>query len=58
MIVFNDVSKAGSGFDVDTNEVVIIDRKVEKRLPLMSKDDVAMALFDRIKELKDNGTAE
>ncbi|WP_333655017.1 bifunctional phosphopantothenoylcysteine decarboxylase/phosphopantothenate--cysteine ligase CoaBC [Dissulfurispira sp.] len=58
MIVFNDVSKAGSGFDVDTSEVVIIDRKVEKRLPLMSKDDVAMALFDRIKELKDNGTAE
>jgi phosphopantothenoylcysteine decarboxylase/phosphopantothenate--cysteine ligase len=58
MIVFNDVSKAGSGFDVDTNEVVIIDRKVEKRLPLMSKDDVAMALFDRIKELKDNGTTE
>lgn len=55
MIVFNDVSKAGSGFDVDTNEVVIIDRKIEKKLPLMSKDDVAMALFDRIKELKDNG---
>jgi phosphopantothenoylcysteine decarboxylase/phosphopantothenate--cysteine ligase len=54
MIVFNDVSKAGSGFDVDTNEVVIIDRKVERKLPLMSKDDVAMAMFDRIVELKYN----
>ncbi|MDA8214703.1 MAG: bifunctional phosphopantothenoylcysteine decarboxylase/phosphopantothenate--cysteine ligase CoaBC [Nitrospiraceae bacterium] len=54
VIVFNDVSKKGSGFDVDTNEVVIIDKKAEKRLPLMSKDDVAIALFDRIIELKYN----
>lgn len=55
IIVFNDVSKTGSGFDVDTNEVVIIDRKNDNTLPLMTKEDVAMALFDRIKELKDNG---
>lgn len=52
MIVFNDVTKAGSGFDTDTNEVVIIDRKDEKKLPLMSKEDVAVALFDRIIELR------
>lgn len=58
MIVFNDVSKTGSGFDVDTNEVVIIDRKSEIGLPLMTKEEVADALFDRIKELKDNGTVE
>lgn len=54
MIVFNDVTMAGSGFDTDTNEVVIIDRKGEKKLPMMSKEDVATALFDRIIELKNN----
>lgn len=54
MIVFNDVTIAGSGFDTDTNEVVIIDRKGEKKLPMMSKEDVATALFDRIIELKNN----
>lgn len=58
MIVFNDVSKEGSGFDVDTNEVVIIDKKSERKLPRMSKEDVAMALFDRIIELKNNGATE
>ena len=38
MIVANDVTKAGSGFGTDTNEVIIINSKgkVEK-LPLMSK---------------------
>ncbi len=52
MIVFNDVTKAGSGFDVDTNEVVIIDTKREKTLPLLTKEGVAEALFDRIAELR------
>ena len=54
MIVFNDVSKKGSGFDVDTNEVVIIDRERELKLPVMEKEDVAVAIFDRILELKYN----
>jgi phosphopantothenoylcysteine decarboxylase/phosphopantothenate--cysteine ligase len=54
MIVFNDVSRKGSGFDVDTNEVVIIDRERERTLPVMDKEDVAVAIFDRILELKYN----
>ena len=54
MIVFNDVSRKGSGFDVDTNEVVIIDRERERKLPVMDKEDVAVAIFDRILELKYN----
>ncbi len=54
MIVFNDVSRKGSGFDVDTNEVVIIDRERERKLPVMDKEDVAGAIFDRIIELKYN----
>lgn len=52
MIVFNDVSKAGAGFDVDTNEVVLVDRESETALPLMPKDDVAWEIFNRIKEIK------
>ena len=63
MIVFNDVSKAGSGFDADTNEVVIIYRDKEgeiheQPLRLMSKEDVASALFDMIASLKNEGTIE
>ncbi|HTZ18059.1 MAG TPA: bifunctional phosphopantothenoylcysteine decarboxylase/phosphopantothenate--cysteine ligase CoaBC [Dissulfurispiraceae bacterium] len=52
MIVFNDVSKKGSGFDVDTNEVTIIDIRGEKALAMMTKTEVASAIFDRIGELR------
>lgn len=57
MIVFNDVTKKGSGFDVDTNEVTIIyrdkdDTIFESPLPLMSKEDVAMTMFDMILKIK------
>ncbi len=52
MIIFNDITEAGSGFDVDTNRVVIIDRKKERKLPLMSKDSVADAILDRLVELR------
>ncbi|TAN44038.1 MAG: bifunctional phosphopantothenoylcysteine decarboxylase/phosphopantothenate--cysteine ligase CoaBC [Nitrospirae bacterium] len=53
MMVFNDVTKEGSGFDKDTNEVVILNRDksgniVEMPLPLMSKENVAAMIFDRI----------
>jgi len=52
LIVFNDVTEAGSGFDVDTNKVVLIDKKKESRLPLLAKDDVADAILDRIVRLR------
>ncbi len=54
MIVFNDITRKGAGFDVDTNEVIIIDRKQETKLPVMAKTAVANAIFDRIIELKYN----
>lgn len=46
MIVFNDVTEPGAGFEVDTNRVVIINRKKKNRLALMSKDAVADAILD------------
>jgi len=52
MIIFNDVAETGSGFDVDTNKVIIMDREKEISLPLMGKDSVAEAILDRLVELK------
>lgn len=52
MIIYNDVTQKGSGFDVDTNKVVIIDRKKEIRLPLLSKESVADAILDRLIEIR------
>ena len=52
LIVANDITAADSGFAVDTNRVVIIDRsgKVET-LPLLSKSEVAHRVLDRVAEL-------
>jgi phosphopantothenoylcysteine decarboxylase/phosphopantothenate--cysteine ligase len=52
MIIFNDVMVAGSGFDVDTNSVVILDREGEISLPILSKDSVAESILDRLVQLK------
>ncbi len=52
LIVFNDVTEPGSGFDFDTNKVTLIDRDAENALPLLEKDDVADAILDRVIKLK------
>ena len=53
MIVANDVTKEGSGFDGDTNIVTIIDHGGAIRsLPLMSKDEVADRIFDYLLTLR------
>jgi phosphopantothenoylcysteine decarboxylase/phosphopantothenate--cysteine ligase len=51
-IVANDITSPDSGFAVDTNRVIIIDRngKVD-RLPLMLKSEVAHRILDRVAEL-------
>ncbi len=48
MIVANDVSAAGAGFDVDTNIVTLITKDGAQALPLQSKTDVAHAILDKI----------
>ena len=53
MIVANDVTEAGAGFDVDTNIVrFLFADGSQEALPQMSKDEVAHALLDRVKRLK------
>ena len=51
MIVANDVTRPGAGFDVDTNIVTLITRKGEQALPLMSKAEVAGHILDHVLEL-------
>ncbi len=49
LIVLNEAGAPGAGFEVETNRVVLIDAQSgEEELPLMSKDDVAEAILDRI----------
>jgi phosphopantothenoylcysteine decarboxylase / phosphopantothenate---cysteine ligase len=52
MIVLNPADLPDAGFDVDTNRIVIIGPgDAEEALPLMSKDDAAEALLDRVAPL-------
>jgi phosphopantothenoylcysteine decarboxylase/phosphopantothenate--cysteine ligase len=53
LLVVNDVSKTGIGFEADDNEVVLLDREggvVE--LPRMAKLEVAGAILDRVLSLR------
>jgi len=53
MIVANDVTEAGSGFDVDTNAATILDCSGAARaLPLMTKEALADQIFDHLLLLK------
>jgi phosphopantothenoylcysteine decarboxylase/phosphopantothenate--cysteine ligase len=51
LVVANDVAAEGSGFDVDTNQVTLVDAHGSDALPLMSKDAVASAILDRVARL-------
>jgi phosphopantothenoylcysteine decarboxylase/phosphopantothenate--cysteine ligase len=49
LIVANDITEEGSGFGVDTNRVVLIDREMEvERLPLLTKYEVGHRIMDRV----------
>lgn len=52
MIVANDVTRPGAGFDVDTNIVTLITREEMIELPLMRKDEVADQILSRAVRLK------
>jgi len=53
-IVVNDVSRAGAGFDVDTNEVFVIDKAHNHtHIPLTTKEQAAHAILQIINTKKD-----
>lgn len=52
MIVFNDVTEEGAGFETDTNKVVLMDRKGKTETGLRSKDEIADIILDRYLKIK------
>ena len=47
LIVANDVTKAGAGFNVDTNIATLISREGQTEMPLQTKRSLAEAILDR-----------
>ena len=58
LIVANDVTTPGAGFEVETNAVTIIGADQEQTLPLQSKARVAEAILDRVEQLLKTRPAE
>ena len=52
MIVANDVTQPGAGFDVHTNIVTLITQADTTPLPLLTKDEVADRILDRALSLR------
>ncbi len=54
MIVANDVTAPGAGFDVDTNIVTFVTKDEMKALPMLKKSEVADRILTQILELRRN----
>jgi len=50
LVVANDVTKPGSGFDVETNEVTLVTAAGAEALPRMAKTAVAAVILDRAEQ--------
>ena len=55
MIVANSIKTEGAGFGTDTNVVTMITRDEEISLPLLSKEETAAHILDRIIALQKKG---
>ena len=51
LIAINDISKSDTGFESDTNQVILCDRKGFTELPFTSKEKTADFILDRIVQL-------
>ena len=52
IVAANSLRQEGAGFGVDTNVLTLITRDGEEELPMLTKDEAAHRLLDRIAELK------
>jgi phosphopantothenoylcysteine synthetase/decarboxylase len=52
LIIANDVSQPGIGFDSDENEVLLVYPEHTEALPLASKHEISLQLVDKITHLK------
>ncbi len=55
LVVVNDILGAATGFDVDTNQVLLVDGNGSRRLPLLSKVETANRIWDHVLTLNDSG---
>ena len=55
IVVANDITKEGAGFNTDTNIATILTASGEQELPLMSKRELADKILDEVVRLR-NGT--
>lgn len=51
MVVLNDVTERGAGFDTDTNIATLITAKDEQRVPIMQKRELADVILDKLLQL-------
>ena len=58
MIAANSLNTAGAGFKGDTNVVTLITRDSQLQLPLLSKEETAGRILDRILECMGEKTGE
>ncbi|MFA6483748.1 MAG: bifunctional phosphopantothenoylcysteine decarboxylase/phosphopantothenate--cysteine ligase CoaBC [Bacteroidales bacterium] len=57
LIILNQLSDVGAGFNVDTNKIIIVGKdNIRKDFELKSKDDVAKDIVDEIFKLMTNGS--
>lgn len=54
LVVANDVTKKGAGFDTDTNIASFVTKDGVENLPLMSKAELAGLILDKITELRND----
>jgi phosphopantothenoylcysteine decarboxylase/phosphopantothenate--cysteine ligase len=52
LVVANDITKEGAGFNTDTNIATIISRDGETEVPLMSKRELADKILDAVLSLR------
>jgi phosphopantothenoylcysteine decarboxylase / phosphopantothenate---cysteine ligase len=57
LIVANDVSRHGAGFDADTNAGFLISADREIELPMQLKSEMAATILDRVEEMLTRRTA-
>jgi len=56
LVVANDVTEPGAGFETRTNRVTLVSAEGAEELPLMDKRAVARAILDRVTTIMEGGT--
>ena len=55
LIVFNDVSQSGVGFEAEDNDIVLISAQGERRIGRRTKEECAVAILDDVEDLLGGG---